>query len=74
MAGSREGEAPAEPSSWATLSRSGSAGASPSLQGTSIDFGEPDCLIGSPVIIERWNQKTVSLDQVFSGDELLRIQ
>jgi hypothetical protein len=44
----REGEAPAEPSSWSTSSRrSGSAGASPSLQGTANDFprtGSPDWL------------------------------
>jgi len=44
----REGEAPAEPSSWVTSNgRSGSAGASPSLQGAAIDFprtGLPDGL------------------------------
>jgi len=56
----REGEAPAEPSSWATLSgRSGSAGASPSLQGAAIDFLRTGLL--------HWLKS-------FDGNDFLRLQ
>ena len=52
----REGEASAEPTSWTTMiGRSGSAGASPSLQGIANDIlqtGLPNSLIDDDVTME----------------------